>query len=55
MQASIPVDQFVAEPLMVAFTMTVDEELGKCTAEVALVPTENVVSGAWLELTPGVE
>jgi hypothetical protein len=36
MQASIPADQFVAEPLIVAFTMIVDEELGKCTAEVAL-------------------
>ena len=36
MQASIPVDQFVAGPLMAVFTMKVDEELGKCTAEVAL-------------------
>jgi hypothetical protein len=36
MLVSHTVDQFVAEPLMVAFAMIVDEEVGERTTEVPL-------------------
>jgi PadR family transcriptional regulator PadR len=45
--AALQVDQLVAEPLMVAFAMMVDEELGERTAEVPL-PQRNKTAQAFL-------
>jgi hypothetical protein len=43
MLASTTVDQFVAEPLMIALAMIVDEELGERTAEMPLTNRNEAV------------
>jgi hypothetical protein len=46
---SVAVDQFVAEPLMIAFAMIMDDELRECTTKVPLTERNHAVQAFLLD------